>query len=59
MTRDDFAEIARQLQEAAVELQETLNHQLRPTLVRHIRLLLLEADRILDEAPVEPPSQLT
>src|SRR5215469_12343529 len=56
MPRDEFAEIARQLQEAVSELQETLNHEKRLTLLGHMRLLLLEADRVLDD--LKPPSPM-
>jgi hypothetical protein len=58
MPRDEFAEIARHLQEAVSELQETLNHEKRLTLLGHMRLLLLEADRVLDEGPLKPLSPM-
>jgi hypothetical protein len=53
MPEDQLAEIVRQLQETLSELQETKNRELQLTLVRHMRLLLLEADRVLDEARAE------
>ena len=53
MPEDQLAEIVRQLQETLFELQETKNREVRLTLLRHMRLLLLEADRVVDEVRVE------
>ena len=53
MADDQIAEICRQLQETLSELQETRNRDLRLTLLRHMRLLLLEAERALDDARAE------
>ena len=53
MPDDQVAEIIQQLQETLSELQETKNREVRLSLLRHMRLLLLEADRVLDEAPAE------
>lgn len=50
MPEDQVAEIVRQLQETLSELQETKNREVRLTLLRHMRLLLQEADHVLDEA---------
>jgi hypothetical protein len=46
---DELEPIVRQLQETLSELQETKNREIRLTLLRHMRLLLLEGDRVLDE----------
>jgi hypothetical protein len=53
MPEDQVAEIVRQLQEPLPELQETKHRENRLTLLRHMRLLLLEADLVLDEARAE------
>jgi hypothetical protein len=46
--------IARQLQGTLSELKETKNRDRRLALLRHMRLLLLEADRVVDEARSSP-----
>jgi hypothetical protein len=53
MPEHQFVEIVRELQETLSELQQTTNREVRLTLVRHMRLWLLEADRVLDEARAE------
>jgi hypothetical protein len=53
MLEDKIAAIVRQLQEPLSELKETKNRDMRLTLLRHMRLLLFEADRAVDEARAE------
>ena len=53
MPEDEIAAIVRQLQETLSELKETKNRDMRLTLLRHMRLLLLEADTAVDEARAE------
>lgn len=50
---DEMDPILRQLQETLSELQETKNREARLTLLQHMRLLLLEADHVLDETQTE------
>ena len=54
MPEDEIAAIVRQLQETLSELKETKNRDMQLTLLRHMRLLLLEADRAVDEERAEP-----
>jgi hypothetical protein len=53
MPEDPIAEIVRQLQDTLSELRETKNREVRLTLLRHMRLLLHEADRVVDDARAE------
>lgn len=54
MPEHETAAIARQLQGTLSELKETKNRDRRLALLRHMRLLLLEADRVVDEARPSP-----
>jgi hypothetical protein len=53
MPEDEIVAIVRQLQETLSELKETKNRDMRLTLMRHMRLLLLEADNAVDQARAE------
>jgi hypothetical protein len=53
MPEDEIAPIVRQLQETLSELKETKNRDMRLTLLRHMRLLLSEADNAVDQARAE------
>jgi hypothetical protein len=53
MAEDEIAAIVRELQETLSELRETKNCDMRLTLMRHMRLLLLEADNAVDQARAE------
>jgi len=53
MPEDEIAAIIGQLQETLSELKETKNRDLRLRLLRHMRLLLSEADRAVDQARAE------
>ena len=53
MPEDEIAAMVRQLQETLSEVKETRNLDMRLTLLRHMRLLLLEADNAVDQARAE------
>jgi hypothetical protein len=53
MPEDEIAAMVRQLQETLSEVKETMNRDMRLTLLRHMRLLLLEADNAVDQARAE------
>jgi hypothetical protein len=53
MPEDEISAIVRQLQETLSELKETKNRDKRLTLLRHMRLLLSEADHAVDETQAE------
>jgi hypothetical protein len=51
MPSDQFAEVARQLEEVLSELNQVSDPALRRSMLGHMRLLIVEADRLAgDEA---------
>ena len=48
MSDDDFIEVERQLQETINRLKQVKDTAQRRTLLLHLRLLLLEAEELLD-----------
>jgi hypothetical protein len=53
MPKDEFGEIARHLHETVSQLLVTKEHEVRLKLLRHMRMLLLESDGVLDQAASE------
>lgn len=56
MLTNEFAEIARQLQETVSQLQKANEYHVRMKLLQHLRLLVLEAGRVLEEEASEQDS---
>jgi hypothetical protein len=60
MSELEFRQIERQLEETLSELKEVRDPQHRRTLLSHMRLLLIEADRLLLKVtPTIPPTSLS
>ena len=51
MSDSEFAEVEHELQETLDRLRQTENVAQKRTLLLHLRLLLMEADKLLDDVP--------